>query len=54
VGIISFAIQKPVTVIVGVVLLGLFGFIAAASLPVQLTPDVDQTLITVTTRWASP
>ncbi len=53
---IDFAIKKPVTVLVGVILVVLFGLITANSLPIQLTPNVDTPIITVTTRWegASP
>ena len=53
---IQAAISRPVTVLVGVILLALFGLLAAVSLPIQLTPDVDKPLVTVTTRWegASP
>jgi len=49
--IIKFSITKPVTVAVGVILVVLFGLIGIMSLPVQLTPDVDQPQITVTTNW---
>ncbi|MFH0944374.1 MAG: efflux RND transporter permease subunit, partial [Planctomycetota bacterium] len=48
---IQAAISRPVTVLVGVILLTLFGVLAAVSLPIQLTPDVDKPLVTVTTRW---
>lgn len=48
---IRFAIENPVKVAVGVILVGLFGIIALTSIPVQLTPDVDQPIITVTTEW---
>ena len=53
---IRYAIQRPVTVFVGVLLLVLFGLISLFKLPIQLTPNVDQPEITVTTRWegASP
>ncbi|MEM7577595.1 MAG: efflux RND transporter permease subunit [Planctomycetota bacterium] len=53
---ISFAIQNRVKVAVGVILMVLFGLLALRSLPVQLTPDVDPTIVTVTTQWtgASP
>jgi hydrophobic/amphiphilic exporter-1 (mainly G- bacteria), HAE1 family len=49
--IIKLSITKPVTVAVGVILVVLFGLIGIMSLPVQLTPDVDQPQITVTTNW---
>ncbi len=49
--IIRFFIQKPVTVAVGVILTVMFGLIGFQKLPVQLTPDVETPLITVTTTW---
>ncbi|MEJ2155243.1 MAG: efflux RND transporter permease subunit [Desulfobacteraceae bacterium] len=48
---IRFAINKPVTVCVGVILLIMFGVLGIRGLPVQLTPDVEQPQITVTTNW---
>jgi len=53
---IEFATRKPVTVLVGVILVVLFGLIAALRLPIQLTPNVDKPIVTVSTRWegASP
>ncbi|MGH9867135.1 MAG: efflux RND transporter permease subunit [Candidatus Polarisedimenticolia bacterium] len=53
---ISGSIRYPVTTAVGVMLLVLFGTIALFRLPVQLTPDVDEPKITISTVWpgASP
>jgi len=50
------AIKYPVTVIVGVFFLVLFGVISLMRIPIQLTPDVTRPNITVTTIWpgASP
>lgn len=50
------AIRLPVTVTVIVALIVVFGLIGLSRTPVQLTPNVDQPVITVTTRWfgASP
>jgi len=48
---IRFSISKPVTVIVGIFLIILFGMIGILRLPVQLTPDVETPQITVTTLW---
>lgn len=48
---IRLCIERPVGVCVGVLLVCLFGFLAAYSLPVQLTPTVDVPIVTVTTRW---
>ena len=48
---IKFAIENPVKVSVGVLLLLLFGFVSLFTIPIQLTPDVDQPVITVETNW---
>jgi HAE1 family hydrophobic/amphiphilic exporter-1 len=48
---IKVAINKPVTIIVGVILIVLFGLIGLQFLPYQLTPDVTEPEITVTTLW---
>ena len=50
------AIKRPVSVIVGVLFIALFGLISLFRIPVQLTPDVDRPLVTVSTVWpgASP
>ena len=48
---IRFAINKPVSVCVGVVLILMFGILGIRGLPVQLTPDVETPQITVTTTW---
>ncbi|MHC4698220.1 MAG: efflux RND transporter permease subunit [Planctomycetota bacterium] len=55
-GLIRFAINNPVKVSVGVILLVLFGLLSLFRIPIQLTPDVDRPVITVTTWWsgASP
>ena len=53
---ISLLIRQPVTVAVGVVLVVLTGLIALQRIPIQLTPNVEDTIIAVTTTWegASP
>ena len=50
------AIRQPVTVVVGVLLVALAGVVALERIPIQLTPDVDDLIVAVTTRWegASP
>ena len=48
---IRFAINKPVSVCVGVILILLFGVMGIRGLPVQLTPDVETPQITVITTW---
>ncbi|MGH7807110.1 MAG: efflux RND transporter permease subunit, partial [Thermodesulfobacteriota bacterium] len=54
--IIDSSIKNPVSVIVGVILVLMFGLIALYKIPAQLTPDVEKPQITVTTTWpgASP
>ena len=55
-GLIRFAIENPVKVAVGVILLVLFGLLSVMRMRIQLTPDVDRPVITVKTQWigASP
>ena len=49
--IVDSAIHRPVSVVVGVLFVALFGLISLFRIPVQLTPDVDRPLVTVTTLW---
>jgi HAE1 family hydrophobic/amphiphilic exporter-1 len=49
---IRFSIEKPVTVIVGVILVVLFGYIGLFNMPYQLTPTVTEPEIAVTTVWS--
>ena len=48
---IQFSIRNPVKVAVAVIMAVMFGLIAYYGTPVQLTPDVEEPEITVTTRW---
>ena len=50
--IIRFFIGKPVTIIVGVIFVLLFGIIGLKTMPYQLTPSVIEPEITVTTTWS--
>ncbi len=45
------AIQRPITVIVGIVLVVLFGALSVVDLPIQLTPDIATPTISVSTGW---
>jgi hydrophobic/amphiphilic exporter-1 (mainly G- bacteria), HAE1 family len=56
VDLIRFSIEKPVTVVVGVIFIILFGLVAFFGLPYQLSPNVTTPTITVSTPWpgASP
>ena len=49
--IIKFSIEKPVSVIVGIVLVVLFGWIGLQRMPYQLSPSVIEAEITITTTW---
>ncbi len=55
-GVIKFAIENPVKIAVGVILLVLFGLLSALNIRVQLVPDVDRPVVVVKTNWtgASP
>ena len=48
---IRLAIDRPVGVMVGILLVLLFGVLSISDLPIQLTPDVSVPSITVTTAW---
>ena len=48
---IDLSIKKPVTIVVGVLLILMFGFISLMKLPYQLTPNVIQPEIAVSTLW---
>jgi HAE1 family hydrophobic/amphiphilic exporter-1 len=48
---IKFSIKNPVTIIVSVLIVVLFGFISLNKLPYQLTPNVTKPEIKITTRW---
>jgi len=50
------SIEQPITVAVGIMIALVAGLIAITRVPVQMTPQVDDTIIAVTTQWenASP
>lgn len=49
---ITWFIENPVKVSVGIILLTLFGALAMFRMPMQLTPDVERPSISIDTRWA--
>jgi HAE1 family hydrophobic/amphiphilic exporter-1 len=51
VNLIRLCLARPVGVSVGVLLVLLFGLLSLFMIPVQLTPNVDVPIVTVTTRW---
>ena len=50
------SLGNPIAVIVAALLLTLFGLVSLSKLPIQLTPDIEEPQITITTSWrgASP
>ncbi len=48
---IRLAIDRPIAVVAGVLMVVLFGTLALETIPVQLAPDVREPVITVTTDW---
>jgi HAE1 family hydrophobic/amphiphilic exporter-1 len=48
---IRWVINKPVTIVVGVILVVMFGLIGLEAIPIQLTPTVDRPVVNVTTNW---
>ncbi|MEM7136115.1 MAG: efflux RND transporter permease subunit [Myxococcota bacterium] len=50
-GLTWIAIQRPVTVIVGILLVVLFGALSVVDLPIQLTPDIQTPTISINTGW---
>lgn len=48
---IRWSMNRPVSVTVGVILVVVFGLIGLTAIPIQLTPTVDQPVITVSTAW---
>ncbi len=49
--IIKLALGNPVATLVGCLLVALFGSVALTHLPIQLTPEVEQPEIVITTTW---
>ncbi|MCY4149768.1 MAG: efflux RND transporter permease subunit [Gammaproteobacteria bacterium] len=45
------SIKRPIAVIAAVMLVVLFGLVALTTIPIQLAPDVNRPVITVTTNW---
>ena len=48
---IKFSIKNPVTIIVSVLIVVMFGFLSLDKLPYQLTPNVTKPEIKITTTW---
>ncbi len=48
---IRLAIERPTAVIAAVLMIVMFGLVALRTIPIQLSPDVNRPVITVTTSW---
>ena len=48
---IQLAIKRPMAVIAAVIIIILFGVNALYNIPIQLSPDVAQPVITIRTAW---
>lgn len=51
--ILKSAIKNPVVVLVGVIFVFLFGFLALQKLPYQLTPKVSKPIVSIYTTWSN-
>ncbi len=49
---ISISIVRPIAVIAAVLMIIMFGGVALHSIPIQLTPDVNRPVVSITTKWA--
>ena len=48
---VEFCLKRPVSVMVGVIMVLMFGILGLTSLPIQLTPDVSLPELTIRTTW---
>lgn len=49
---VRFAIERPIAVVAGVLMIVLFGLVALQTIPIQLIPDVRKPVISIRTMWA--
>jgi HAE1 family hydrophobic/amphiphilic exporter-1 len=45
------AIERPIAVIAAVLMVVMFGLVALQTIPIQLAPDINRPVITVSTNW---
>ncbi len=50
---IRVAIDRPIAVVSAVLMVVMFGLVALQTIPIQLAPDVNRPVITITTFWPS-
>jgi len=51
-GFIKSAIKRPVAVIALMALIVMFGFVAARTIPIQMSPDIEKPILQVRVNWA--
>ena len=49
---IRLAIERPIAVIAAVLMVVMFGYVSLQTIPIQLTPDVNEPVIQIETTWA--
>ena len=49
---IRLAIERPIAVVAAVLMVVMFGLVALQTIPIQLAPDVNRPVITITTGWS--
>ena len=49
---IKSAIERPIAVIAFMVLIVMFGFVAARAIPIQMSPDIENPIFQVRVNWA--
>ena len=50
-GLIRLSIERPIAVLAAVLMIVMFGVVAFAKIPIQLTPDVRKPIISLETVW---
>ena len=52
IAVIKSAIERPVAVIAVMALIVMFGFVAARTIPIQMSPDIEKPILQVRVNWA--
>jgi hydrophobic/amphiphilic exporter-1 (mainly G- bacteria), HAE1 family len=51
VNLIKLSIERPIAVVAAVLMVVIFGLVALQTIPIQLSPDVDRPVISISTSW---
>ncbi len=49
---VEYSVRNPVVVLVGIIFMLLFGYLAILQMPYSLTPNIQRPIISITTTWA--